>query len=126
MSTATDSNPQSGAGRPLPKKEADLFKNVVKHYESKQYKKAIKQADTILKKFPNHGETLAMKGLTLNNMSKRDEAHELVKLGLRNDMRCVATVATCPSSFHQRPNPSFLTPQISRVLARVRFATSLG
>ena len=64
-----------------------MFKNVVKHYEMKQYKKAIKQADAILKKFPNHGETLAMKGLTLNYMSKQDEAQELVKLGLRNDLR---------------------------------------
>ncbi|CAJ1952474.1 unnamed protein product [Cylindrotheca closterium] len=82
-----DNNPQNGAGRPLPKKEADLFKNVIKHYETKQYKKAIKQADTILKKFPNHGETLAMKGLVLNNMAKRDEAHALVKLGLMHDMR---------------------------------------
>ena len=87
MSTPADNNPQAGAGRPLPKKEADVFKNVVKHYEMKQYKKAIKQADAILKKFPNHGETLAMKGLTLNYMSKQEEAQELVKLGLRNDLR---------------------------------------
>jgi N-alpha-acetyltransferase 15/16, NatA auxiliary subunit len=85
--SAENSNPQAGAGRPLPKKEADLFKNVVKHYEQKQYKKAIKHADTILKKFPKHGETLAMKGLTLNYMSKREEAHALVKEGLMNDMR---------------------------------------
>jgi tetratricopeptide (TPR) repeat protein len=82
-------NPQAGAGRPLPKKEADLFRNVVKQYEIKQYKKAIKAADAILKKYPNHGETLAMKGLTLNYMSKRDEAHALVKEGLMNDMRYV-------------------------------------
>jgi hypothetical protein len=33
----------------------------VKLYETKQYKKAIKAADQILKKFPDHGETLAMK-----------------------------------------------------------------
>lgn len=85
--SAADPNPQAGAGRPLPKKEADTFRNVVKHYEMKQYKKAVKQADSILKKFPNHGETLAMKGLTLNYMSKREEAHALVKEGLRNDMR---------------------------------------
>jgi tetratricopeptide (TPR) repeat protein len=82
-------NPQAGQGRPLPKKEGDLFKNVVKHYEQKQYKKAIKQADAILRKYPNHGETLAMKGLVLNNMIKRDEAHTLVKQGLMNDMRSV-------------------------------------
>lgn len=89
-----DSNPQAGQGRPLPKKEADLFKNVVKHYEMKQYKKAVKQADTILKKFPNHGETLAMKGLVLNCLSKRDEAHALVKQGLMNDMRYVFYVGS--------------------------------
>lgn len=87
MSTPNDTNPQAGAGRNLPKKEADMFKNVVKHYELKQYKKALKQADAILKKFPKHGETLAMKGLTLNYMSKREEAHALVKEGLTNDMR---------------------------------------
>ena len=43
----------------MPKKEADLFKHVVKFYESKQYKKGIKSADAILKRFPNHGEMLA-------------------------------------------------------------------
>ncbi|KAL3918249.1 MAG: hypothetical protein SGILL_004327 [Bacillariaceae sp.] len=80
-------NPQSGQGRPLPKKENDLFKNVVKQYEQKQYKKALKHADAILKKFPNHGETLAMKGLVLQNMNKGDEAHALVKKGLMYDMR---------------------------------------
>jgi len=46
-------------------------------------------ADSVLKKFDNHGETLAMKGLTINSMpgKSKEEAHELVKLGLRNDMR---------------------------------------
>lgn len=29
--------------------------------QTKQYKKGIKTADAILKKFPEHGETLAMK-----------------------------------------------------------------
>jgi len=82
-------HPQAGQGRPLSKKEADLFKNLVKHYEAKQYKKAMKQADLILKKFPQHGETLAMKGLTLYYFStaRHEEAHGLVKSGLRNDMR---------------------------------------
>jgi peptide alpha-N-acetyltransferase len=47
----------------------------------------IKASDAILKKFPDHGETLAMKGLTLNCMNKKEEAHEFVKKGLRNDMK---------------------------------------
>ena len=37
------------------------------------YKKGIKAAESILKKFPNHGETLAMKGLITSMMGKRDE-----------------------------------------------------
>lgn len=64
-----------------------MFKAVVKHYEGKQYKKGIKASENILKKFPNHGETLCMKGLTLNCMGKRDEAHEFVRKGLMKDMR---------------------------------------
>ena len=104
---ASKNNPQAGQGRPLPKKEADLFKHVVKFYESKQYKLGIKSADAILKRFPNHGETLCMKGLIVNAMAnaffvpqqqgsdrdggggvdKKKEAVELVNKGLMMDMR---------------------------------------
>jgi len=82
-------NPQAGQNRPLPKREQDLFKSVVKHYETKQYKKGIKAADSILKKFPNHGETLCMKGLILNMTPEpgKKEAVPMVKLGLTKDMR---------------------------------------
>lgn len=94
--------------RKLPKKEQDLFRSVVKFYETKQYKKVgartmqgntcrvlsastgqevrgsafrchvvrlqgLKAADLVLKKFPNHGETLAMKGLTLNCLERKEE-----------------------------------------------------
>ena len=45
----------------LPSKEQGLFRQVVKYYEIKQYKKALKAADQVLKKYPDHGETLSMK-----------------------------------------------------------------
>lgn len=32
-------------------------------------------------------ETLAMKGLTLNSTGKKEEAYELVKRGLKNDLK---------------------------------------
>ena len=38
--------------RLLPKKEADLFRSLVKCYEQKMYKKGLKNADVILKKYP--------------------------------------------------------------------------
>ena len=79
-SSATPSNK-------LPKKEAELFKLIVTCYETKQYPKGLKNAENILKKYPNHGETLAMKGLIMNCMNKKDEAYDLVKLGLKNDLK---------------------------------------
>jgi peptide alpha-N-acetyltransferase len=79
----------SHGNQPLPTKEAALFRSVVRLYETKQYKKAIKAADQVLKKFPDHGETLAMKGLTLKHMGDRhkDEAYDLVRRGLKADLR---------------------------------------
>ncbi|KAM7475951.1 hypothetical protein LguiB_023194 [Lonicera macranthoides] len=74
-------------GASLPPKEANLFKLIVKSYETKQYKKGLKAADAILKKFPDHGETLSMKGLTLNCMDRKSEAYDLVRLGLKNDLK---------------------------------------
>ncbi|CAB1327365.1 unnamed protein product [Coregonus sp. 'balchen'] len=38
-------------------------------------------------KFTEHGETLAMKGLTLNCLGKKEEAYDLVRRGLRNDLK---------------------------------------
>lgn len=92
MSPKHADSSKSGAARHgdknvLPSKEQNLFKSVVRHYETKQLKKALKAADSILKKFPDHGETLAMKGLTLNALDKRAEATELVRRGLRMDMK---------------------------------------
>ncbi|GAX81967.1 hypothetical protein CEUSTIGMA_g9395.t1 [Chlamydomonas eustigma] len=94
-STSTGSAPTSS--QPLPSKEAATFRTLVKMYESKMYKKAIKAADTILKRFPDHGETLAMKGLVINSMGgspgsgvgneRREEAYELVRRGLKSDLK---------------------------------------
>ena len=71
----------------LPPKEAALFKSIVKHYETKQYKKGLKAADQVLKKFAGHGETLAMKGLILNCQEKKTEAYELVRAGVKADIK---------------------------------------
>eukprot|EP01048_Picozoa_sp_COSAG05_P015485 COSAG05_NODE_1873_length_3917_cov_3.587742_1_plen_327_part_00 len=78
-----------GEAAELPNKEASLFKNVVRFYEEKQYKKGLKDADKILRnsKFCQHGETLAMKGLILNCVDRKEEGYELVRRGLRNNLR---------------------------------------
>lgn len=55
----------------------------------KQYKNGLKLAKQILTnpKHTEHGETLAMKGLTLNCLGRKDEAYDHVRRGLRNDLR---------------------------------------
>ncbi|KAI8647238.1 NMDA receptor-regulated protein 1-domain-containing protein [Parasitella parasitica] len=72
--------------RELPLKEAQTFKNLLKNYEQRQYKKGLKLAEGILKNYPDHGETLAMKGLFLNNLEKKEEGYEYVKKGLLKDL----------------------------------------
>lgn len=76
----------SGVPEQLPSKEASLFRHLVQHYESKQYKKGLKSAEQILKKHPKHGDTQAMKALILSNQGKTDEAFDLCKTALTNSM----------------------------------------
>ena len=59
--------------QPLNSKDGAQFRQLVKLYEAKQHKKAIKTADGILKKNANHGDTMAMKALTLNSMGQTEE-----------------------------------------------------
>lgn len=77
------------SSNPLPPKENALFKRILKCYEQKQYKNGLKFAKQILSnpKYAEHGETLAMKGLTLNCLGRKEEAYEYVRRGLRNDLR---------------------------------------
>jgi N-alpha-acetyltransferase 15/16, NatA auxiliary subunit len=73
--------------QPLNPKEAAHFRAVVRSYEDKQYKKGLKTADMILKKFPKHGDTMAMKALILNSQGKTEEAFALGKEALTVDMK---------------------------------------
>ncbi|KAJ1602583.1 hypothetical protein NDA14_006770 [Ustilago hordei] len=70
----------------LPTKERTLFQRLIQEYETKKYKLGLKTADTILKKFPDHGETVAMKGLLLGSTHRRNEGIELAKKGVRLDL----------------------------------------
>lgn len=77
------------SSNPLPPKENALFKRILRCYEHKQYKNGLKFAKQILSnpKFSEHGETLAMKGLTLNCLGRKEEAYDHVRRGLRNDLQ---------------------------------------
>lgn len=70
----------------LPTKERALFTRLIQEYEGKKYKLGLKTADSILKKYPEHGETLCMKGLILGSTGDRQGGLELAKQGVRRDL----------------------------------------
>ncbi|KAJ3482804.1 hypothetical protein NLI96_g6742 [Meripilus lineatus] len=59
--------------RHLASKESALFKELLNLYETRQLKKGLKTAETILKKYPEHG-------------GRREEGIETVKKGMRFDL----------------------------------------
>ena len=85
---ASASAPKNDAPAPrkLPRELQAMFTTVTKFYENKQYKRGVKSADAILKKVPNHGETLAMKALHLYYSGEKSEGHETIKKGIRCDI----------------------------------------
>ncbi|WFD43692.1 hypothetical protein MPSI1_002356 [Malassezia psittaci] len=70
----------------LSTKERAQFAKLIQEYETRQYKSAIKTADSLLKTQPMHGETLSLKGLVLASMHQREEGLQLAKQGLRQNL----------------------------------------
>ncbi|KIX95167.1 uncharacterized protein Z520_09083 [Fonsecaea multimorphosa CBS 102226] len=68
-------------------KDAALFRQVVRNFENKQYKKGLKAAEQILRKTPNHGDTQAMKALIMSHQGHTEEAFALAKIALNNNMK---------------------------------------
>ena len=62
-------------------------RQIAEFIETKQYKRAIRAADNTLKKHPNHGETLCLKGLTKRYLGNKEEAYELFRDGLKNGIK---------------------------------------
>ncbi|EXJ82116.1 hypothetical protein A1O1_08185 [Capronia coronata CBS 617.96] len=75
------------AQQQLSHKDGALFRQVVRHFENKQYKKGLKAAEQILRKNPNHADTQAMKALILGSQGHTDEAFALAKIALNNNMK---------------------------------------
>ncbi|KAH0834787.1 NMDA receptor-regulated protein 1-domain-containing protein [Lanmaoa asiatica] len=71
----------------LAQKERKLFTELLQAYEHKQLSKGRKIADQILKKHPQHGETMCMKGLVMVHLGEREAGIALIKDGMRHDIR---------------------------------------
>jgi N-alpha-acetyltransferase 15/16, NatA auxiliary subunit len=63
----------------LPLKGSGSFPDYQKLYETKKYRKGLKDAQSILDKHPAHAETLAMKALFLYNLGDKTEAMGFAK-----------------------------------------------
>ena len=70
----------------LSTKERALFARLIQEYEMRKYHPALKTADAILARAPDHGETIALKGLILFSLQRREEGLYMAKLGVRRDL----------------------------------------
>ncbi|KAL0249414.1 hypothetical protein GEMRC1_004646 [Eukaryota sp. GEM-RC1] len=73
----------------LPSKDRNAYNSLVKHFENKNYKKALKLADHILANNPRNGDTVAMKALVLSTSQpkKMSEAFDLARLAVKYNLK---------------------------------------
>ena len=72
-------------------KDASNFKEVNRLYECRDYKRALRVCDDILKKVADHGETMALKAMCLHGSGKKEEAMEMSRRALKANMRSQVT-----------------------------------
>eukprot|EP01132_Coremiostelium_polycephalum_P002779 gene2779-3454_t len=70
----------------LSSKDQAALKNISKLFDEKKYKKGLKAADEFLKTHPTNVDAQCFKCLTVYNMGKKDEAHEIAKKVLRTNL----------------------------------------
>jgi tetratricopeptide (TPR) repeat protein len=73
----------------LPKKDLASYREISKAYDERQYKAALKKSDALLKRYPSHGETQAMRALSLNSLGRTAEAMDQCRLALRANIKSV-------------------------------------
>lgn len=69
----------------LPPPQQRLYDKLGHDFNNNLYSKVLRNAEAILSVFPEHAETLAMKGMTLHKMEKTEEAFELIKKAIGID-----------------------------------------
>ncbi|GAA5899701.1 peptide alpha-N-acetyltransferase complex A subunit NAT1 [Sporobolomyces salmoneus] len=86
--TATEVPPVSAdlpANRALAPTQAQLFRDVLGHYEGKEYTEGLAKTEQILAVKADHGESLCMKGLFLCCLDKKPEGYKLIEEGTEKD-----------------------------------------
>ncbi|KAJ6249512.1 n(alpha)-acetyltransferase 15/16 [Anaeramoeba flamelloides] len=66
----------------LPHKLEKIFDNAIKLYDQKEYHKSLEEIEEVLKKKPQHPESLSLKGLVLLEIDRKEEALEFCRKGL--------------------------------------------
>lgn len=68
-------------------KDEALYRSLQSVSDSKDYAKGIETCELLLKKHPEHVETIAMKAFFLANLDKNSEAVELIKTAIKLDVK---------------------------------------
>ena len=101
----------------LPNREHALFTTLVDCYESKKYAEGVEAADRILAKFPDHGETLAMKGLVVRSMDESHEVNAEARALVKRGIECHPSSHVCwhvLGLVHRRSGTTRRAPSVTR------------
>ncbi|EKF99071.1 N-acetyltransferase subunit Nat1, putative [Trypanosoma cruzi] len=63
----------------LPPAQQKIFEKLGCEFDAREYAKALRCADAILAVIPSHADTIAMRGLTLHHLDRREEGHLAIK-----------------------------------------------
>ncbi|KAG5490003.1 hypothetical protein JKF63_00122 [Porcisia hertigi] len=80
----------SSAPSPLPVEQQRLFDRMNREYSNREYNKALRTSESILRIVPNHADTFAARGLVLYNMEKREEGYESIKQAILHNPKSMA------------------------------------
>lgn len=71
----------------LPGAQLKLFEKLGRDFDAREYTKALRTADKILEVAPEHADTVAMKGLTLHSLERKEEGYALIKKAIGLNVR---------------------------------------
>lgn len=74
--------------QPLPAAQQRSFDRMGHEFDNREYSKALRTADSILSICPEHAATLAMKGVTMHHLDRKEEGYEAIRAAILIEPKC--------------------------------------
>nr|CCC93718.1 unnamed protein product [Trypanosoma congolense IL3000] len=113
------------------------FEKLSREFDAREYAKALRTADGILSVSPDHADTMALKGVTLHNMNRKEEGYAMINKALaitdsstlvwhslgmchRSDNMCEEALSDFYEAFKHGPTNTTVLRDISSLCIQLR------